>query len=763
MAGKRNVKQLDFKRFLKHARAIGIIIATLLLIVYLIAIVLSSPAYYTKMAAREASINFNNDMKQVSKYAEEHYERLYAVADKLKYAEANETIRDVLREYADIAEIGELRYFVQDVAYIYGTDGLEKHERLDDQVIALATGNSVGCTAVYYDRDLRCDCIAFFVPVRGSVRIDGLISVVPVSSIVSVGDTMQENTSVIAVIGRGGTILSSSAAEYFGYEVGVNIYDLLQKLTEKKEEVDTVRNILSSDKAEVVEISTAKGNYTVAAEPIGAFDDHMYLLTLSESSRLVPVEFDYVGHLTFVLILAIGALSVVAVFAIIFRRKVDEAVSSVNLINATLECPNVEGFKKNAAKMLHKNNRNYAVAAFSLKRFHFIEDQFGAESSTNLLKYIKEVLLALCHENETFGYVGDGKFLLLVDFRNEQVFRNRLLVFEAVINKYDLLKNNQVKMQVAAGLYVIVEDQQKSVADMIDCANIMCEEAKKNSQLTYEVYTDSVREKINQNEHLEARMESALSSNEFRLFLQPKYNVSGDEIDSAEALVRWFDYQKGDYRYPAEFISLFESNGFIVEMDHFIYIEVLKYLSEARARGDKTVPISVNVSRVTAANADFMDFYIGNKQRYMIDDGLITLEFTESYATEDYEKLSEIITALHEGGIRCSIDDFGVGYSSFRILKELDMDELKLDRLFLDKGIDIDRDDKILTTITALAKSCGMTVVMEGVENKAMYDRVVRFGIGVIQGYYYAKPIPLEEFKIFVKSNTSIRYKAVVK
>jgi EAL domain-containing protein (putative c-di-GMP-specific phosphodiesterase class I) len=147
----------------------------------------------------------------------------------------------------------------------------------------------------------------------------------------------------------------------------------------------------------------------------------------------------------------------------------------------------------------------------------------------------------------------------------------------------------------------------------------------------------------------------------------------------------------------------------------------------------------------------------------MVDDGLITLEFTESYATDDYEKLSQIVVELHEGGLRCSIDDFGVGYSSFRILKDLQMDELKLDRLFLSKGVDYQRDDMIITTITELARNCGMTVVMEGVETKNMYDRVVRMGIGVIQGYYYAKAIPLEEFKIFVKSNTSIRYKAVVK
>ena len=147
----------------------------------------------------------------------------------------------------------------------------------------------------------------------------------------------------------------------------------------------------------------------------------------------------------------------------------------------------------------------------------------------------------------------------------------------------------------------------------------------------------------------------------------------------------------------------------------------------------------------------------------MIDDGLITLEFTETFAVEDYTKFAEIVKALHEGGIRCSIDDFGVGYSSFRILKELDMDEIKLDRLFLEKGMDTERDNMIIGTIVKLAKNMNMEVVQEGVENKAMLDRVVGMGITVIQGYHYAKAIPLEEFKIFIKSNTSIRYKAIVK
>ena len=258
-------------------------------------------------------------------------------------------------------------------------------------------------------------------------------------------------------------------------------------------------------------------------------------------------------------------------------------------------------------------------------------------------------------------------------------------------------------------------------------------------------------------------MESALENREFRLFLQPKYDVRHDTIDSAEALVRWFDTEKGDYKFPCEFIPLFETNGFIVKLDHFVYIEVLEYLSRASERGEKVVPIAVNVSRVTATSPDFINFYVGNKKKYGIPDNFVTLELTESFAMEDYDKISTIISALHNSGMRCSIDDFGSGYSSFSILKQINVDELKLDSVFMKRGIDVKRDDKLLATIIDLAKSMGMSVVQEGVETKEMFDKVVAMGCNVIQGYYYAKAISLEEFKIFIKTNTSIKYKALVK
>jgi EAL domain-containing protein (putative c-di-GMP-specific phosphodiesterase class I) len=192
-------------------------------------------------------------------------------------------------------------------------------------------------------------------------------------------------------------------------------------------------------------------------------------------------------------------------------------------------------------------------------------------------------------------------------------------------------------------------------------------------------------------------------------------------------------------------------------------MEVLRYFSAATERGEPVFPISVNVSRVTAMSDDFLDFYVGNKKQFGIADGFLTLELTENFAMENFERIREIVDVLHKNGIRCSVDDFGSGYSSFNIIKHIPFDELKIDRIFLDNGIDRCRDDVIIRTVIDLAASLRLSVVQEGVETEEMFRRVVDMGCEVIQGYYYAKALPLEEYCLFVNTNTSIRYKAKVK
>jgi EAL domain-containing protein (putative c-di-GMP-specific phosphodiesterase class I) len=160
---------------------------------------------------------------------------------------------------------------------------------------------------------------------------------------------------------------------------------------------------------------------------------------------------------------------------------------------------------------------------------------------------------------------------------------------------------------------------------------------------------------------------------------------------------------------------------------------------------------------------DFLRFYIENKKKYNIGDGFVVLEFTESFATEDDENILHIVETLHKNGIGCSLDDFGSGYSSFNVLKNIPFDEIKLDKCFIDPGYNATNDDIMLKSVVDLAKSLGMRIVQEGVETEDMLNRVKLFGCDVAQGYYYAKAIRMEEYRIFIDTNTSIKYKSKVK
>jgi EAL domain-containing protein (putative c-di-GMP-specific phosphodiesterase class I) len=169
------------------------------------------------------------------------------------------------------------------------------------------------------------------------------------------------------------------------------------------------------------------------------------------------------------------------------------------------------------------------------------------------------------------------------------------------------------------------------------------------------------------------------------------------------------------------------------------------------------------VSRVTVSQPDFLTFYIENKKKYNIADGFLMLEITESFAFEENVSIKEVVDKLHKNGIKCSLDDFGAGYTSFNVLKSIPFDELKLDRCFVEQGENPEKDEIVLKTVIDLFKSLGITIVQEGVETEEMLNRVKAFGCDVAQGYYYAKAIRMEEYRIFIDTNTSIVYKSKVK
>jgi EAL domain-containing protein (putative c-di-GMP-specific phosphodiesterase class I) len=200
-------------------------------------------------------------------------------------------------------------------------------------------------------------------------------------------------------------------------------------------------------------------------------------------------------------------------------------------------------------------------------------------------------------------------------------------------------------------------------------------------------------------------------------------------------------------------LPVFEANGFIIKLDHYVYERVCRYISESIERNQRVYPVSVNISRVTAIQPDFKEYYADMKNRYHIPDGMLVLEFTESFADENYERLNQTITHMHRNGFLCSIDDFGSGYSSYNILKQVRMDEIKLDRFFIQKGIADDRDRLILGQVIQIAKSLGMNIVQEGVETLGEVEMLRQLGCDIVQGYYYSKPLMLLDYLSFIEEH----------
>ena len=740
-----------------------LLITIVFLTVYLISTVIFSDEFFSDSAKRNSLLHFDEDMNIANDLADQHYSNLYEIAHRLEYAPSKEAVDAVLLEYIGSEQFGDLRYYSGGKSY--SPTGSEVEET-NELIAELSASKVEGCTDVFFDSTTEFDCIAFFVPIRGSAYVDGILSIVPARNIISISSIVDEKTNCIAIIDGSGKVLASMNADGFDRTVGNNYYTFISDIADNSESVTIARDTIANGKKNASSISVFGEKYTIAASPLESFDEHLTFVALYVSEGLIADEATYIRHIVTLLIITIISLAISLVYAVLFNRKAKEAISTANLTDPTIECANAEQFRRRSIDIMHSasaKNRKYAVVAFSMKQFVYLGERLGEAEMTKILKSIAKTVSNFCDDTETYGYAGEGKFLCLYNFTTERAMRDKIYLIGTLANTNEVLSANKMKLQFDVGVYYAFEGQKRSMKEMIDCAFAASGLSRTDSKLPYSLYTSEISEQITRDAKIEAEMEIALKNGDFKLFLQPKYNVKGDSIDSAEALVRWFDIKTGDYRFPVQFISLFEKNGFITKLDHFIYLEVLKFLSGAIERGDKVVPIAVNVSRVTASDPEFISFYVGNKHKFEIPDNLVTIEFTESFAMEDYDKIFYMVERLHKNGIRCSIDDFGSGYSSFNILKRVPMDELKLDRFFVVDGINRTRDDKLLKMVIDLAKTMNMTVVQEGVETKEMFDRVTSFGIDVVQGYYYAKAISVEEYKIFLKSNTSIKYKSIVK
>ena len=388
----------------------------------------------------------------------------------------------------------------------------------------------------------------------------------------------------------------------------------------------------------------------------------------------------------------------------------------------------------------------YAVLALDILNFQVVNEVLGYNIGDALLQRLALLLGESARPGALTARVSGDHFVVLLPYDKKQELTAYCDALLRALNGYVRSQAGSYHIELRTGICCAEDgDAATGINDLLDRANIALKAIKAKGAPPWNFYDSGMRARILREKELEMRMGQALRDEEFQVHIQPKYRLDSLRLAGGEALVRW---QSPDHGFlpPAEFIPLFEKNRFIIQLDQYVFTTVCRLLRQWLDAGLAPCPLAVNVSRVQFYTLGFVETYIGIKKQYDIPDGLLELEFTESIFIENVELLRTAVQELRQAGFSCAIDDFGAGYSSLNILKDLPVDVLKLDGAFFRSLKSNGRDKVVIQNIVHMAGELQMATVAEGVETLEQVNFLKDTNCDMVQGYVFARPMPAEKF-----------------
>lgn len=428
-------------------------------------------------------------------------------------------------------------------------------------------------------------------------------------------------------------------------------------------------------------------------------------------------------------------------------NDVDSATRSVQTLKYRAEYDvltgiyNMQAFYDRASAMMkNRPDRQYYILRLDIDRFKVINDLYGLEEGDRLLKTIAGLLSEKMKDNAAYGRISGDIFCACVAYSREEIIAFVQDV-AAQLAVYPLAS----KVIPSFGICK-VDNVQTPINVLCDWANLALKTVKGSFYPIYAFYDETLRSQILSEKKIESEMDQALLRKEFLLYLQPKVDIATSKIIGAEGLVRWNHPEEGMIP-PDRFVPLFEKNGFIIQMDEYIWEQACICLKRWMNEGLEPVPISVNVSRMHIHDTNLSEKLLGLIRKYDLSPNLLELELTESIFFENEELLVETIHELQRDGFSISLDDFGAGYSSLNMLKNLSIETIKLDRGFFNEVIVTPRGKTVVAHTISLAKALNINIIAEGVENQEQAEFLLNAGCPFAQGYYYSVPLPIEKFE----------------
>lgn len=402
---------------------------------------------------------------------------------------------------------------------------------------------------------------------------------------------------------------------------------------------------------------------------------------------------------------------------------------------------NRDQFYEDVHDMVNKyHDTTFYLICSNIKDFKFINEIFGMEKGNQVLIKQAKLMASNPSERTICARLMNDRFALCLP--REEFDEKR--VADSVKELQCEFTGNSFHMHMYMGVYEI-RDRDEAVSIMVDKANIAADTIKNNYDCCVAYYDEHLLEISIEQRRLLGEFEPALQNDEFVMYLQPQVNSDG-AAKGAEALVRWVHPSRGILT-PYAFIDILENAGLIYKLDLYIWEKAAQKLAEWKEKGYGSYHISVNISTKDFYILDIYETFTGLINKYGIAASNLHLEITETTLMTDFEKNMNIIHKLQDVGFRVEIDDFGSGYSSLNMLKDISADVLKIDMGFLRKSENEVKGQDILESIITLAGKIGMDVITEGVETKKQLDMLTMMGCHEFQGYYFSKPVPVSEFE----------------
>ena len=528
---------------------------------------------------------------------------------------------------------------------------------------------------------------------------------------------------------------------------GTIILKLGNSTIPKRLSLETLQEDFSAGKKGIIRLEGPNPRI-LAYAPVGIQDwilllevPHTFLVKSQKQTTLYSLAMTLLFGL-FILIFPYSAL--------FSRRKHEHSLLKLAYIDQLTGIANYTLFVEGAERLLEDRGPTYACVILNIRKFKLINDLFGYAYGDGMLKQIASMLPSFCFEHEVYGRRGGDRFLL---FLRQGDIEERVKAMLVALNRIKLPDTASFKLDIVAGIYFL--DKPMAINICIDRATLALDHLIDKHGTNCLVYTDTIREKLLGESELVKSFQEALQTKQFFVLLQPKFNMMTGKVVGSEALVRWNHPSRG-FLSPLQFIPVFEEHSLITALDMFVLRQVCEKLRRWQSEGLATFPISVNQSRAHLDNPSYVKDLIHEVDLYGIDHSLLEFEMTESIFLSNLEHLKDVVTKLRKEGFSISIDDFGSGYSSLNMLKNITVDVLKLDREFLMEAEDDIRSQTVIHSAIKMAHDLGMLVIAEGVETKEQADMLMAMDCTIAQGYYYEKPISMDAFeKLLVPEGAS--------